>query len=63
MDGEGTFKWPNGNIYKGKYVKGKREGSGIYKLADGSYFKGIFKNGKPYGPGLKKKNLKNLMIL
>lgn len=36
-DGEGTYTWSNGNVFKGHFTKGLREGQGElnYKLASG----------------------------
>lgn len=33
--GEGEYSWPNGNLYKGKYVNGKKDGFGVMYYSNG----------------------------
>ena len=51
MHGNGIYKWPDGNIYKGEYKNNIREGEGEFIWKDGRKFKGKFKNGRPNGQG------------
>jgi len=30
MEGEGEFIWPDGHMYKGEYIKDKKEGKGQF---------------------------------
>ena len=46
IDGYGTFKWLNGDIYEGEVKNGKMHGMGKYKYNNGKIFTGIFINGK-----------------
>ena len=51
MHGQGLYKWPDGNQYKGEYIYGIKEGYGEFKWADGRVYKGPFINGKQHGNG------------
>ena len=43
-EGYGTFKWPHGKTYKGKWKQGKQHGEGM--IDDGKdNRRGIWKNG------------------
>jgi hypothetical protein len=45
MHGQGTYKWPSGNIYEGEWVGDKRNGRGTQKSNDGKILKaGNWKN-------------------
>lgn len=51
--GRGTYKWANGDIYKGEWKDGKRDGEGILtlKLAESdSIIDGLWKDDKYMGP-------------
>jgi hypothetical protein len=50
-NGNGTYKWDNGDMYSGVWVKGVRTGYGRYDWADGSYYVGNFKDGLLEGEG------------
>jgi hypothetical protein len=49
--GEGVCKYKDGQIYKGKWKKGKRHGRGEFKWAIGDIYKGNWKNDKKNGKG------------
>ena len=34
MHGEGTYKWPDGRMYKGSYLNDKKDGFGVYSYPD-----------------------------
>lgn len=37
MDGQGTYFWPNGDIYEGQWKSGKYEGVGTLNRGIGPY--------------------------
>ena len=45
MDGVGTFKWANGDIYEGHFANGKRQGEGTITYAGGRSAKGTWDDG------------------
>ena len=51
-NGQGTYKWTNGDIYKGKWIKDKRHGLGQYTWIDGSIYKGNYSHGIRSGYGI-----------
>jgi len=46
MEGEGTFKWPDGRTYVGAYINDKKEGFGSFEWPDGRKYSGHWKDGK-----------------
>ena len=46
MHGLGVFKWPNGQIFSGKYLEDKKNGKGELILSDGTIVRGRWLNGK-----------------
>lgn len=42
----GTYYYPNGDIYKGSFEKNQRSGSSVYTHKNGEVFKGTFTNDK-----------------
>jgi len=40
----GLLKYPNGNVYEGQFLNGKRSGNGIMKFANGDVYNGMWKN-------------------
>ena len=40
--GNGTYVWPNGNVYMGKWQDGKRHGMGTLYCADGTVQSGTW---------------------
>ena len=51
-DGVGTFRWPDGNIYKGQWVKGVSTGKGTMTFANkGGRYAGGWKGGFFHGKG------------
>ncbi len=51
QNGNGTYKWDNGDMYVGDWVSGSRTGYGRYDWADGSYYVGDFKENMLDGNG------------
>ncbi len=51
-NGLGTYKWSDGDTYKGEWKDGKFHGKGEYFYSNGSRFVGAYKNGKKHGEGL-----------
>ncbi|MFN0276429.1 MAG: hypothetical protein ACKVPJ_11820 [Chitinophagales bacterium] len=50
-NGNGTYKWENGDMYSGTWKDGVRTGYGRYDWADGSYYVGNFLNSLLDGEG------------
>ena len=46
MDGDGTFYWSDGRIYRGEYVNDQKEGFGVFTWSDGRSYDGCWSNGK-----------------
>lgn len=40
MHGEGTYKWPDGRMYKGSYINDKKDGFGVYSYPDKRQYSG-----------------------
>ena len=51
MNGNGTYKLENGDMYTGNWVNGVREGYGRYDWVSGAYYVGNFKNNMLDGEG------------
>src|SRR5688572_4072333 len=59
MHGHGVYRWGNGNVYDGEFIKGKLQGQGRieFSLAFGKEngglkaYEGEFNNGMPDGVG------------
>lgn len=52
MHGPGSIHWPDGCIYEGHFIYGKRTGWGVYSSADGqNTYAGEWLNGLPHGHG------------
>ena len=51
-NGQGTYKWTNGDVYKGKWLEDKRHGLGQYTWKDGSIYKGNYSHGIRSGYGI-----------
>jgi hypothetical protein len=51
VNGNGSYRWDNGDIYAGQWVNNNRTGYGRYDWADGSYYVGYFKDGMLEGEG------------
>jgi hypothetical protein len=49
MNGRGTFKWPDGRVYKGDYVNDMKQGEGEMKWADGRKYVGSWADGRQHG--------------
>jgi hypothetical protein len=43
MQGEGTYTWTDGRIYKGSWLQGKMNGFGEFTWPDGKNYKGTNK--------------------
>lgn len=44
MEGKGFFAWPDGRIYEGEWIGGKKNGLGKYFWTNGQVYDGEFKN-------------------
>ena len=52
INGNGTFKWSNGDRYEGDWVNGQRTGQGKYFYSDGGgVYTGEWKNNNRHGEG------------
>ena len=51
IHGEGVYKWPDGRVYSGEYVKDKKHGFGKFVMSDGSKYEGEWLDGKQHGRG------------
>lgn len=49
--GQGTFRWPNGDVYQGEMVNGKRSGNGKYIYANKQVYEGRYEDGAKSGRG------------
>ena len=47
----GDFTFPDGTMYKGSFLAGKRNGYGVYTSADGTRYSGLWKDYKKDGYG------------
>ncbi|MDM8562056.1 hypothetical protein QUF54_01745 [Candidatus Marithioploca araucensis] len=52
INGKITIKWPNGDVYEGEYLNGKRTGQGMYSWTNGDRYAGEFMAGKRHGMGI-----------
>ena len=50
-NGQGTYTFPDGKKYEGKFKDGKEQGKGTYTYPDGVKYEGKFKDGKEKGQG------------
>jgi hypothetical protein len=44
QNGKGRETWPDGAMYEGDYLMGKKHGHGTFIWSDGSYYQGAFIN-------------------
>ena len=51
LEGRGTKRYDNGQLYEGDFRKGVEEGKGVLIMIDGRKFEGPFTNGKANGKG------------
>ena len=51
MHGLGVYKWHDGRIYKGQFVRDQKEGHGVLTWPDGRKYDGQWSNGKYHGIG------------
>jgi hypothetical protein len=56
MHGSGTFKFPDGRVYKGEFFNDKRHGKGTMMWPDGRKYEGEWKAGKQHGNGTQSNN-------
>ena len=49
--GKGTYRYANGNVYKGEWRYGKYDGEGKLTFANGDEYEGSFFDGKYHGKG------------
>lgn len=52
MHGFGTFRWPDGRIYRGNYALDAKEGYGVFEWPDGRKYEGNWHNGVQNGEGV-----------
>ena len=43
--------WPDGAVFEGQFVEGKKNGPGVFQWCDGSIFKGNFMDNNINGRG------------
>ena len=55
-NGQGTYTWPDGAKYVGRYKDGKKNAQGTYTYPDGGNCVGSWKDGKPWNDGVFGKN-------
>jgi len=64
MDGYGTLYYPSGSIYKGNFVRGKRDGfNNELKYVNGDSYLGGFKNDMKHGEGILKRLSGNQLVV
>jgi hypothetical protein len=51
VQGEGLYRWKNGDLYTGNWQKGKKSGAGRYRWASGDYWEGEFADDKKTDAG------------
>jgi uncharacterized protein (TIGR02145 family) len=56
VNGKGTYKWPNGDIYQGDFVNGAKNGKGKLTWSGGVIYEGDWYKDKQMGKGTIKSN-------
>ncbi len=51
INGNGVFRWTNGDVYDGQMTRGKMNGVGRYTYANGQVYEGSYVNGVKEGRG------------
>ena len=51
INGNGVFRWTNGDVYDGQMTRGKMNGFGRYTYANGQIYEGNYVNGVKEGKG------------
>ena len=51
MNGNGTLRFKNGDVYQGHFVNGSFDGKGTYTAKEGWVYEGQFVKGQPEGKG------------
>jgi clan AA aspartic protease (TIGR02281 family) len=51
VNGHGTLRFPNGEVYTGDFLDSRRSGEGTYAWPDGRKYVGTFREGLPNGRG------------
>jgi len=51
MEGRGTYRYANGNVYEGEYKADQKEGRGTFRFASGNVYEGEWKAGQKEGRG------------
>ena len=52
MHGYGTFRWPDGRVYRGNYALDAKEGYGVFEWPDGRKYEGNWHSGVQHGEGV-----------
>jgi hypothetical protein len=50
-EGEGEYRYNNGDNYRGYWVRDKKEGKGTLRMETGDVYNGEWRNGKKHGCG------------
>jgi hypothetical protein len=51
MNGQGTYEFASGAVYKGHFRQGMFDGEGTYRFADGASYTGMWHANKMHGSG------------
>jgi len=51
VNGSGTYKWSDGDVYVGQWKDGIQNGQATYKFSNGDVYEGQYKDGKMNGQG------------
>merc|ERR1711970_645540 len=52
MGPSGTMQWPDGRVYEGDFLEGRKHGEGTHWWPDGRSYRGQWKDGKQNGEGV-----------
>ena len=52
FNGDGTYTWPDGSVYKGEWKDNQSHGYGVHTQPDGSEYDGEWKDDLPHGTGV-----------
>lgn len=54
MNGKGIFRYINGDVYEGEFIKDRKKGKGIFRYINGDIYEGEYSNDKCKGKGIYK---------